>query len=301
MAFHTIIFKVYNCARLAVVAAAVTVAFSGCEKMTVEDSGDDSEANVTLRFEPYHQESYTRSVTALSEQCSRLSVAIFDGQTRVKNLKYAVGDRNYGTVSVSLPAGTYTFVAIAHNGLGAASINSRSEVKFASNKVTDTFYCCGDITVTDGESTEQSVTLERRTAMVRLTMTDRLPEGVDRLKFYYTGGSSTFNPQTGFGCVQSKQTEYRDCYDADGQAVTVYELYTLPHTESDVLTKMEVSALDADGSTIDGLEWTLTDIPVAVNKITLWTGSLIDGGGSAAGGVSIMLDADWGGTLNYSF
>ena len=64
---------------------------------------------------------------------------------------------------------------------------------------------------------------------------------------------------------------------------------------------MEVSALDADGSTIDGLEWTLTDIPVAVNKITLWTGSLTDGGGSAAGGVSIMLDADWGGTLTYSF
>lgn len=101
---YNVISKVYNCARLTVVAAAVTVAFSGCEKMTVEDSGDDSEANVTLRFEPYHQESYTRSVTALGEQCSRLSVAIFDGQTRVKNLKYAVGDRNYGTVSVSLPA-----------------------------------------------------------------------------------------------------------------------------------------------------------------------------------------------------
>jgi len=301
MAFHTIIFKVYKSVGMAVAAAAVTVALMGCEKMTVEDTDDGQEANVTLRFQSFRQEGFTRSALPLGEQCSRLSVAIFDGQTRVKNLKYAVGDRNYGTVSVALPAGTYTFVAIAHNGLGAASINSRSEVKFASNKVTDTFYCCGDITVTDGESTEQDVALERRTAMVRLTLTDQLPQGADRLKFYYLGGSSTFNPTTGFGCVNSKQTEYRDCYDADGQAVTVYELYTLPHTESDVLTKMEVSALDADGSTIDGMEWTLTDIPVAVNKITLWTGSLVNGGGSAAGGITITLDSSWGGTLNYSF
>lgn len=173
-------------------------------------------------------------------------------------------------------------------------------MKFTSNKVTDTFYCCGDITVTDGESTEQN---DAAAAHGDGQADDDRPSarGCRSAEVLLHRQLSTFNPATGFGCVQSEQTEYRDCYDADGQAVTVYELYTLPHTESDVLTKMEVSALDADGSTIDGLEWTLTDIPVAVNKITLWTGSLIDGGGSAAGGISIMLDSSWGGTLNYSF
>ena len=51
---HNVISKVYNCARLAVVAAAVTVAFSGCEKMTVAPAEEDSqEANVTLHFGIY--------------------------------------------------------------------------------------------------------------------------------------------------------------------------------------------------------------------------------------------------------
>lgn len=303
MALHTITFKVFKHVGMAVAAAAVTVALLGCEKMAVEDGGDGQEANVTLHFSPYHQESFTRTAEPLGEQLSRLSVAVFrsDG-TRVGSTKnYKADDRNYGTVSLSLDAGSYTLVAIAHNGLGNATISSATEVKFASNKMTDTFAYCGTLTV-GSEAVEQDIQLVRRVAMVRLTMTDTaLPDGVQQLKFYYTGGSSTYDPQTGFGSKASRQTEYRDCYDGDGEAVRTYDIYTLPHEQSDVLTKIDVTPIADDGSEMKDDMVTLTNVPVEVNKITTWSGSLLGGGGETTGGYVITLDTGWDGTLRYSF
>ena len=67
-----------------------------------------------------------------------------------------------------------------------------------------------------------------------LVLTDEeIPSTVTKFKFYYTG-SSTFSPSVGYGCVNSKQTEIRTV--ADG--VTTFDIFTLPHTEEDVLTKL---------------------------------------------------------------
>ncbi len=299
MAFHTIKFKV-RLVGLAVAVAAVTVALFGCEKVAVEGSGDQ-DANVTLRFSPYQQEDFTRAASALTDQCSKLSVAIFksDG-TKVKSVLQNSDNDDFGTVAVSLATGSYTVVAVAHNGLGTATITSTEKVTFASNKMTDTFVYCGQLTVGD-EPTEQTLQMTRRVAMVRLTLTDAaLPDGIDRMKFYYTGGSSTLNPTTGYGCVQSKQTEYRDCIGEDGQKVTTYELYTLPHEESDVL-KLTITALS--GSDDELYQYVFEGIPVTRNKITTWTGALFGGGGGqiTSGGITITLDTGWDGTLTYNF
>ncbi|MCK8620895.1 hypothetical protein [Prevotella sp. E13-27] len=43
--------------------------------------------------------------------------------------------------------------------------------------------------------------------------------------------------------MNSKQTEIRPVSD-DG----IYEIFTLPHTEDDVLTKLTVTALDQNGT-----------------------------------------------------
>lgn len=46
--------------------------------------------------------------------------------------------------------------------------------------------------------------------MFRLVIKDEIPEQAKKIKFYYTGGSSTLNAKTGYGCVNSKQTEILD-------------------------------------------------------------------------------------------
>ena len=226
---------------------ALAVLVAACEKPILdEDVVSMKEANVILHMRQYEQEAFTRAATDITELCSRLNIAIFDAEgTKVKTVAQKEGDASFGTVALTLAAGTYQLVVIAHNGEGSATITSTEKVTFPNNKVTDTFYYYGDLVVTS-EVQSYDLTLTRAVAMFRLMLTDdEIPSTVTKFKFYYTGGSSTFSPKDGYGCVNSKQTEIRPVAD-DG----VYEIFTLPHTEEDVLTKLNVTALDANDNTV---------------------------------------------------
>lgn len=296
--------------RTMALAAGVVLLLTDCEKAIIDEDAPgkagDADANVTLRIGVYQQSGFaaqsrsTRAASALTNQLSRLSVAVFgtDGK-KVKSINQEATDASFGTVGVSLDAGIYRVVAIAHNGEGNATLSSTEKVTFASNKVTDTFAYCGTIEV-DGDVVDETLELQRVVSMVRLDLADPLPSEVQRLMFYYTGGSSTLNPMTGYGCVNSKQTEYRYTTDASGSAVSTYEIYTMPHEQSDVL-KVVVTALAEDGTTIK--ERTLEDVPVVRNKITTWTGNLfgIGNGTTTTSGFGLTLDTSWDGYIDYKF
>lgn len=283
---------------------------ASCEKPIFDEeragggSAADTHPNVTLHFSRYEQSSFTRAATPLTDQCTRLSVAIFtaDG-TKAKAITQKQTDAGFGTAALTLQAGQYRVVAIAHSSTeGNATITSPEKVTFANNKLTDTFYYYGTLTV-GTDPIDETLQMTRCVAMLRLTLTEPLPDNITRLKFYYTGGSSTFNPATGYGCVNSKQTEYRYTTDDQDMPVSVYELYTMPHEQQDVL-KLTVTALDASGSEVG--EVVMGNIPVTRNKITTWQGALFsgsgtDGGTSSSGGISITLDTEWDGTIIYTF
>jgi hypothetical protein len=275
---------------------------TACEKpITADDqkSGHEDDANVVLRLSPYLYDDFGTRGTALTDQLTKVSVAIFSADgTKMKNITQKQGDAGFGEVDVLLTPGTYKVVAVAHNATeGNATITSTEKVTFASNKMTDTFSCCETLTVPDGLPIEEELLLQRVVAMVRLTVTGSIPTNVAQFKFYYTGGSSTLNPSTGYGCVQSKQTEYRPTV-IDGSAVKVYELYTAPHELNDVL-KITITALGSDGAALN--EWTMENVPVTKNKITTWTGSLFGGGTPSGGGITITLDTTWDGTISYTW
>ena len=278
---------------------ALALLMAACEKPVLdEDVPNEKEANVILHFTQYEHEPFTRAATDITALCSRLNIAIFDADgTKVKTVAQKEGDASYGTVALTLAAGTYQLVVIAHNCDGSATITSEEKVTFPNNKVTDTFYYYGDLVVTDAQQS-YDLTLTRAVAMFRLVLTDEeIPATVAKLKFYYTGGSSTFSPRDGYGCVNSKQTEVRPTA-ADG----IYDIYTLPHTEDDVLTKLTVTALDANDNTVK--ERVFENVPVTRNQITRYTGSLFGngGGGSTSDGTFRMTaDPDWDSVNGYSF
>jgi hypothetical protein len=276
-------------------------ALASCQQIDFDDikADDGSDANVMLTFSTYGQQEFTRAAAPLTDQCARLSVAVFDeDDAKVGSTKsQKVGDANFGTVGLSLPDGTYTIVAVAHNGDGNCTITSPTKATFPSNKMTDTFCYCGELVV-EG-SVSESLEMKRVVAMMRLTITDVIPDGVARLKFYYTGGSSTLNPRTGFGCVNSKQTEYRSVIDDNGMPVSVYEIYTAPHEQNDIL-KLTITSQDVSNGDIDVFE-PMENIPVTVNKITTWEGSLFGGGSSSGGNIGITLDTAWDGTISYTW
>ena len=283
-----------------------------CEKPMIPDDATGkmipADANVILHFTQYEQESFgssahrsaTRAATDITELCSRLNIAIFDAEgTKVKTVAQKEGDSSYGTVALTLTAGTYRLVVIAHNCDGSATISSTEKVTFPNNKVTDTFYYYGDLVVTEARQS-YDLTLTRAVAMFRLVLTDEeIPSNVAKLKFYYVGGSSTFSPKDGYGCVNSKQTEVRTIAE-DG----IYDIYTLPHTEDDVLTKLTVTAIDANDNTVK--ERIFENVPVTRNQITRYTGSFF-GSGSGGGGQSsdgtfrLTADPDWDSVNGYTF
>ena len=274
---------------------------AACEKPLLgEDAVGDSptDANVILRFTQFEQEAFTRAATDITSLCSRLNIAIFNSEgTKVKTVAQKEGDSDYGTVALSLAEGTYQLVVIAHNCEGSATITSTEKVTFPNNKVTDTFYYYGDLVVTS-ETQNYDLTLTRAVAMFRLVLTDEdIPSAVAKFKFYYTGGSSTFSPKDGYGCVNSKQTEIRTVA-SDG----VYEIYTLPHTEEDVLTKLTVTALDANDNTIK--ERIFENVPVVRNQVTRYTGSFFGSGGggqTGSGSFRMTADPDWDSVNGYTF
>ena len=250
---------------------ALALLVAACEKPVLdEDIVSMKEANVILHMTQYEQESFgTRAATDITELCSRLNIAIFDADgTKVKTVAQKEGDASYGTVALTLAAGTYQLVVIAHNGEGSATITSTEKVTFPNNKVTDTFYYYGDLIVTS------------------------------EVQSYDTGGSSTFSPSAGYGCVNSKQTEIRAVTDG----VTTFDIFTLPHTEEDVLTKLTVTALDANDNTIK--ERIFENIPVTRNQITRYTGSFFGSGGSGQtsdGTFRLTADPDWDSVNGYTF
>lgn len=283
------------------IAAILALVISGCEKVVIldESEGGDADGNVTLRMtaagEPQH--TLTRGVP-VGEVCTRLNVAVFDsGGTKVKSVGQSSAESGFGNVRLSLPEGSYKLVVVGHNGTGSATITNVEKVTFANNKVTDTFLYFGTLTVT-GETQELAITLTRCVAMLRLILDDSGRDSdIASLKFYYLGGSSTLSPLSGYGCVNSKQTEYR-AWNEEG----VYELYTVPHTAADVLTRLTITAYDASDNVVG--EWTLTDIPMGMNRVTEYTGDLFNGGGGSGESTyssGILVDAEWNGVDSYTF
>lgn len=280
---------------------ALALLLAACEKSIIDEKTEDAipaDANVILHFTQYEQEAFTRSATDITNICSRLNIAIFDAEgTKVKTVAQKEGDASYGTVALSLAAGTYRLVVIAHSCDGSATITSTEKVTFPNNKVTDTFFYYGTLVVTDALQS-YDLTLTRAVAMFRLVLTDdEIPSTVAKLKFYYLGGSSTFSPKDGYGCVNSKQTEIRPL-STDG----IYEIYTLPHTEEDVLTKLTVTALDANDDVI--MERTFENIPITRNQVTRYTGSFFGSGGGNStndGTFRLTADPDWDAVNGYTF
>lgn len=150
-------------------------------------------------------------------------------------------------------------------------------------KLTDTFYYCADITV-GGEAQSFDVDLKRAVAMVRF-QTNKIPANVSRMKFYYTGGSSSLNALLGEGAVKSRQTEeIAVSTDMVGNPGS-FDIFSIPRSDSNLLT-MEVTAFDNENAQI--FHKRIVGVQIKRNFITELKGSFFgnvgDGGGETVNG-----------------
>ena len=219
------------------------------------------------------QQSRTSEATPISELCTRINFALFDYKTgeRIKTLNQTTDDDSFGKITLNLSKGKYAVLVIAHSGDGNATLSNPEKVTFKDNKITDTFYYYNVIDVE--EDSNYDMTLKRAVAKFRLVVEDHTPSDVKVMKFYYTGGSSTFNAITGYGCVNSKQTELRDVTESAYNEGSYYDIYTFPHnSEEDKKLKVEISAMSSASSYTILFSKTISDVAISKNKYICYKG-----------------------------
>lgn len=269
---------------------AICVLMCSCEKFTSEtgkSSAKTENNNVALNL--------TKG-ELVKTVCKKVTFALFKVDEKIGSITQTTDATDFGSLHLNLAPGIYRIVAIGHNGTGNCTISSPEKITFTSNKVTDTFYYYGTIEAKEGENATQSVTLKRAVAMFRLNIKDEIPTTAKRILFSYTGGSSTFNAVTGFGCVNSKQTETLDINPQQKE----YEVYTFPHDGNKKLN-ITISVLNESGFTIASA--TFPDVPIAKNYITKYSGKLFSdvSGGSSDIDIEFEFDPEWAGENEYPF
>ena len=297
------------CAMLAVVVLA------SCEKAlfdqeeTSGDSSGDPNGNLTVSVYQIEQMPFAsqnggsethRAGTraAVTDYCNRLNFAIYemDG-SRVKQVNQTSDKTGFGTASFSLEEGEYQLVVLAHSSNGNPTMTNPQKIQFSnSTGYTDTFLYYTTVTVTEEHQT-LSVSLERIVSMCRFVMNDSIPAGVNKLEFYYTGGSGTFNAATGLGNVNSKQKMTFSV--TAGDIGTQYDLYTFLHQQDDDIT-LTVTAYDSADNVLYEREF---DVPMTRRKITRLSGDFFTGepGSSGDVGVTISINGDWDGQTDVTY
>lgn len=284
----------------AVVALVMMMTMQGCEKSILAEEGT-AEATGNLRVDVYEIEkmpfaSMTRGEVAASEVCKRLNFAIYDmGGSRLKQVNQEKGKAGFGTVSFQLEEGDYQLVVVGHSSNGNPTMTNPAKIQFTNaTGYTDTFLYNSKVSV-DGESANLGISLNRIAALCRFVITDDIPAGVNKMQFYYTGGSGAFNAATGLGSVASKQTV---TFDVTSDGEKQFDLYTFLHETSDQIA-LKVTALDANGNELYVREF---DVPMEQNHITWLSGNFFNGSGSTSTTVTdIKVNTEWDGETHLTF
>ena len=265
---------------------------SSCEKMVISsaDGTGDEDANVVVQVVSYEMQPFQQTGTRGEggEACNRLNFIVYDeAGERIKQEVQLLGDSDFGTARFSLQEGRYYLVALAHSSLGNPTSTNLHKIQFT-NKTgyTDTFLYAGALEVGE-EEVDRELHLKRIVSMVRFVFSDPLPASADSIRFYYEGGSGTFDATTGLGVVKSKQQQWF----AVNHDEAVYEIYTIPRADNDKL-KVQVSTYQTQGGEVELLaEREIRDIPIRRNCITTCRGSL--SGTAEQPQISIDIDTTW--------
>ena len=261
---------------------------TSCERVSFDKSDIENKDGFELNFHVGNID--TSGIVDVSKVCNKINFAVYDSiGDRVKSISQSSDyDNDFGTVKVCLPEGNYKVVALAHNGKVNASTTNMNRITF-NGKVTDTFVYSEDINV-KGNSDYQ-MTLKRCVAKILFTIKDKVPDEVKQIKFFYTGGSSTLDGISGWGCVNSRQTEIRDVKAEARADSSVYELYTFPQDSNGSLV-ITVSCLDSSGNII--YERMFDDVKVSKCGITTCTEKLFSEGEiSLSKDLVLKADDEW--------
>lgn len=188
-------------------------------------------------------------------------------------------DDKFGNVSLQVPAGEYTLVAVAAKTdlqqEERIEVKSRHEMTFANNIVRDMAYTLQDIKVESGsKAVTQNVSLKRAVSCFKLQATDIMPLTSKTQEITISGSCGTvFNPSTGF-CKEKATITRNFSFEAKEHQKTgfYYILYTLL-TDKDV-TDIHITATAKDKEEKIIKTVNFDNVHLVIGKKTTYTGPI---------------------------
>ena len=188
-------------------------------------------------------------------------------------------DDKFGNVSLQVPAGEYTLVAVAAKTdlqqEERIEVKSRHEMTFANNIVRDMAYTLQDIKVESGsKAVTQNVSLKRAVSCFRLEATDPMPLTTKTQEITISGSCGTvFNPSTGFCKEKATITRNFSLEAKEHQERSIYyTLYTLL-TDKDVTDiHITATAKDKEEKVIKTISF--DNVHLVIGKKTTYTGPI---------------------------
>ena len=188
-------------------------------------------------------------------------------------------DDKFGNVSLQVPAGEYTLVAVAAKTdlqqEERIEVKSRYEMTFANNIVRDMAYTLQDIKVESGsKAVTQNVSLKRAVSCFKLQATDIMPLTSKTQEITISGSCGTvFNPSTGF-CKEKATITRNFSLEAKEhqERIIYYTLYTLL-TDKDV-TDIHITATAKDKEEKVIKTVSFDNVHLVIGKKTTYTGPI---------------------------
>lgn len=188
-------------------------------------------------------------------------------------------DNKFGNVSLQVPAGEYTLVAVAAKTdlqqEERIEVKSKYEMTFANNIVRDMAYTLQDIKVESGsKAVTQNVSLKRAVSCFELCATDIMPLTTKTQKITISGSCGTvFNPSTGF-CKEKATITRNFSFEAKEHQKTGfhYTLYTLL-TDKDI-TDIHITATAKDKEEKVIKTVSFDNVHLVIGKKTTYTGPI---------------------------
>lgn len=188
-------------------------------------------------------------------------------------------DDKFGNVSLQVPAGEYTLIAVAAKTdlqqEERIEVKSRYEMTFANNIVRDMAYTLQDIKVESGsKAVTQNVSLKRAVSCFELQATDIMPLTTKTQEITISGSCGTvFNPSTGF-CKENATITRNFSLEAKAhQERSIHStLYTLL-TDKDV-TDIHITATAKDKEEKVIKTVSFDNVHLVIGKKTTYTGPL---------------------------
>lgn len=188
-------------------------------------------------------------------------------------------DDKFGNVSLQVPAGEYTLIAVAAKTdlqqEKRIEVKSRYEMTFANNIVRDMAYTLQDIKVESGsKAVTQNVSLKRAVSCFELCATDIMPLTTKTQKITISRSCGTvFNPSTGF-CKEKATITRNFSFEAKEHQKTGfhYTLYTLL-TDKDI-TDIHITATAKDKEEKVIKTVSFDNVHLVIGKKTTYTGPI---------------------------